>query len=312
MANPLRSQVRPRHRNRGEERYCPHLLSRDGTGSNSRRSDHVLAVVGCHRCVDPLVLVSYSSTPGIFLGFCANVIFKDVGKNAWRLQLGSAFLPAFILLLGIWFCPESPRWLAKHGHYAKAFRSTLRLRSHPIIAARDFYYQCVIYDEELRGANGKGYFGRMRDCFTIPRIRRANYGASTVMIAQQMCGINSESCLTVSMGSNAWSSHLLLQFHDLRQCRLQCYSSPVCVIGIWCGSSCFHHSDPLLDRHEGSPIPDLACKQPKICLLGALTSPKTFPLMCIFLLAAGLSLLETTGSKGSRIGPVVLWVLHLA
>lgn len=33
---------------------------------------------------------------------------------------------------------------------------------------------------------------------------------------------------------------------------------------------------------------------------------QTFPLMCIFLLAAGLSLLETTGSKGARIGPVVL------
>jgi hypothetical protein len=36
------------------------------------------------------------------------------------------------------------------------------------------------------------YFTRMRDIFAIPRIRRANYGASTVMIAQQMCGINSE------------------------------------------------------------------------------------------------------------------------
>lgn len=34
----------------------------------------------------------------------------------------------------------------------------------------------------------------------------------------------------------------------------------------------------------------------------------TFPLMCIFLLAAGLSLLKTTGSEGARIGPVVLFV----
>jgi len=34
--------------------------------------------------------------------------------------------------------------------------------------------------------------------------------------------------------------------------------------------------------------------------------PQTFPLMCIFLLAAGLSLLKTTGSSASQIGPVVL------
>lgn len=34
----------------------------------------------------------------------------------------------------------------------------------------------------------------------------------------------------------------------------------------------------------------------------------TFPLMCIFLLAAGLSLLNDSGSRGAQIGPVVLFV----
>lgn len=36
---------------------------------------------------------------------------------------------------------------------------------------------------------------------------------------------------------------------------------------------------------------------------------QTFPLMCIFLLAGGLSLLKQTGSQGAQIGPVVLYVL---
>ena len=35
---------------------------------------------------------------------------------------------------------------------------------------------------------------------------------------------------------------------------------------------------------------------------------QTFPLMCIFLLAGGLSLLNTTGSRAAQIGPVVLFV----
>jgi MFS family permease len=43
---------------------------------------------------------------GIFLGFCANIIVKDTGDIAWRLQLGSAFIPSFILGCGIFFCPE--------------------------------------------------------------------------------------------------------------------------------------------------------------------------------------------------------------
>jgi hypothetical protein len=129
---------------------------------------------------------------GIFLGFCANVIVKDVPRIAWRLQLGSAFIPSFILMCGIFFCPESPRWLMKHGKIAQGFKSMAALRAHPIIGARDYYYSYIIYEEELKVASGSTYFTRLRDCFTVPRIRRANYGASTVMIAQQMCGINSK------------------------------------------------------------------------------------------------------------------------
>jgi hypothetical protein len=136
--------------------------------------------------------VDCSDVAGIFLGLIANVAVKDTGRIAWRLQLGSAFIPSFLLGAGIYFCPESPRWLMKHGRYAEGFRSMCRLRAHPIIGARDYYYSYVIYQEEIKEARGAGYFRRLWDCFSIPRIRRANYGASTVMIAQQMCGINSE------------------------------------------------------------------------------------------------------------------------
>lgn len=79
----------------------------------------------------------------------------------------------------------------KHGKIEKGFNSMNRLRANPIIAARDYYYSYVIYQDELKIARGSGYFQRLWDCFSVGRIRRANYGASTVMIAQQMCGINS-------------------------------------------------------------------------------------------------------------------------
>ena len=42
---------------------------------------------------------------GIFLGFCANLAVYQVGDIAWRLQIGSAALPAIPLTLGIYFCP---------------------------------------------------------------------------------------------------------------------------------------------------------------------------------------------------------------
>ncbi|OCF33741.1 sugar transporter [Kwoniella heveanensis BCC8398] len=214
---------------------------------------------------------------GIFLGFCANVIVKDTGDIAWRLQLGSAFIPAFILMMGIWFTPESPRWLMKKGRYDKAFASFLKLRAHPIISARDYYYSHVIYEEEKHLAAGSNYFTRLRDCFTVPRIRRANYGASTVMIAQQMCGINIISFYSSTIFTDVGYTDVQALYASLGYGAVQVvFTIPTLF---------------LIDT----------VGRRKLCLI-------TFPLMCIFLLAAGLSLLKTTGPRGGRIGPVVLFV----
>jgi sugar porter (SP) family MFS transporter len=216
---------------------------------------------------------------GIFLGFCANVIVKDTGRISWRLQLGSAFIPSFILMCGIFFCPESPRWLMKHGKVAQGFKSMNALRSHPIIGARDYYYSYVIYQEELKLAQGTNYFTRLRDCFTVPRIRRANYGASTVMIAQQMCGIN------------------IISF----------YSSTIFTKVGYTPTQALYASLGYGAVQVVFTIPTLFLIDTKgrrnLCLI-------TFPIMCVTLLAAGLSLLndDPTKSQGSRIGPVVLFV----
>ena len=180
-----------------QELFAARFIMGIGIGAKNATVPIYSAEMAPHRIRGALVMFwQLWVVAGIFLGFCANVIVKDTGRIAWRLQLGSAFIPSFILGVGIYFCPESPRWLMKHGRYAQGFKSMQILRAHPIIAARDYYYSYVIYVEELKIAGGSTYFSRMRDCFTVPRIRRANYGASTVMLAQQMCGINSKSMKT--------------------------------------------------------------------------------------------------------------------
>ncbi|OAA34205.1 Sugar/inositol transporter [Metarhizium rileyi] len=231
---------------------------------------------------------------GIFLGFAANVIVKDTGDIAWRLQFGSAFIPSLLLMLGIFFCPESPRWLMKHNKHSKGFNSMLRLRAHPIIAARDFYYSHVIYEEEKKEARGAGYFARLWDCFSVPRIRRANYGASTVMIAQQMCGINIISFYSSSIFESVGYSATEALYASLGYGAVQVVSTIPTLF--------------LIDTKGRRTLTMI-----------------TFPLMCIFLLAAGLSLLPNGAhhisahdldqnpahddrSRGARIGPVVLFV----
>ncbi|KAJ7480835.1 hypothetical protein FB451DRAFT_1446910 [Mycena latifolia] len=124
---------------------------------------------------------------GIFLGFCANLALYQVGRVAWRLQLGSAFLPAVPLMFGVYLCPESPRWLMKKGRYQDAYASFRRLRNTELQAARDLYYVHRQLMEEFAVLRGANYFTRFFELFTIPRVRRASLAAFVVMIAQQMC-----------------------------------------------------------------------------------------------------------------------------
>lgn len=121
---------------------------------------------------------------------CANAAVKDTGKIAWRLQLGSAMIPAVPLTLGVMFCPESPRWYMKKGLMAKAWYSMRKLRRSDLQAARDLYYAYAQFSEEQKIVQGRTYISRLVELFTIPRCRRATLAGSVVMIAQQMCGIN--------------------------------------------------------------------------------------------------------------------------
>ena len=143
---------------------------------------------------------------GIFLGTCANVAVTKIGHNAWRYQLGSAFIPAVPLMLLIYLCPESPRWYMKKNRYGDAMKSLLRLRNHPIQAARDLYYIHAQLEVELEFIGQGNYAKRFIELFTIPRVRRATLASFVVMIAQQMCGINIIAFYSTSVFRDAGAS----------------------------------------------------------------------------------------------------------
>lgn len=133
---------------------------------------------------------------GILLGTSANLAVVNVtpAKIVWRLQLGSAFIPAVPLLLGIFLVPESPRWLVSKGRYAAAYRSLCKLRNSELQAARDLYHIHAHAEQERQLVEASGFsksnnfVTRLIEIFTIPRLRRANQAASVVMMSQIFCG----------------------------------------------------------------------------------------------------------------------------
>ncbi|OJJ60914.1 hypothetical protein ASPSYDRAFT_87484 [Aspergillus sydowii CBS 593.65] len=144
---------------------------------------------------------------GIFLGTTANLVVKDMGEDiAWRMQMGSAFIPAVPLLLGVYMCPESPRWYIKKGKLRPAYKSLCRLRNSPLQAARDLYYIHAQIKVEQEIAGHGNYLSRVVELFTIPRVRRATLASFVVMIAQQMCGINIVAFYSSTIFSEAGAS----------------------------------------------------------------------------------------------------------
>ncbi|BAI87684.2 hypothetical protein BSNT_10673 [Bacillus subtilis subsp. natto BEST195] len=57
---------------------------------------------------------------GILLAYIVNYLFTPF--EAWRWMVGLAAVPAVLLLIGIAFMPESPRWLVKRGREEEARR----------------------------------------------------------------------------------------------------------------------------------------------------------------------------------------------
>ncbi|KAI1256243.1 hypothetical protein MGN70_002406 [Eutypa lata] len=139
---------------------------------------------------------------GIFFGTAINLaVFYNV--HNWRLMLGAPFIPAVPLVCLIYLCPESPRWLMKKNRYVEAWKSLTVLRRNEIQVARDVYYIHAQVSIEKAIIGNNNYFTRFTGLFTIPRVRRATTAAFTVMLAQQLCGINIIAFYSTTVFKNA-------------------------------------------------------------------------------------------------------------
>ncbi|MCI2914864.1 sugar porter family MFS transporter [Staphylococcus hominis] len=67
-------------------------------------------------------------TIGILAAYLVNYAFADMG--AWRWMLGLAVVPSLILLIGVAFMPESPRWLLEN-RSEKAARDVMKITYNP-------------------------------------------------------------------------------------------------------------------------------------------------------------------------------------
>ena len=116
------------------------------------------------------------------------------GSGAWRGMLGAALLPALVLLVGMYFLPETPRWLVKNDREDEA-RSVLA-STH---GSDDIDTEVSSIREVLRLDAQRQ--GRLRD-LARRWVRPALVVALLLAIGQQFCGNNAINLYAPTMFTN--------------------------------------------------------------------------------------------------------------
>ncbi|CAN8106560.1 unnamed protein product [Discula destructiva] len=68
---------------------------------------------------------------GFWINYAVDRTISDNSFAQWVVPLGLQLLPGVLLFVGILFCPESPRWLARNDNWEKATETLVLLRNLP-------------------------------------------------------------------------------------------------------------------------------------------------------------------------------------
>lgn len=130
---------------------------------------------------------------GIMLGYVADLAFYYVPDRSgitglnWRLMMASAMLPAIVVCIFVFMCPESPRWYIQKGRHHAGYKTMCRLRYNKVQAARDLFYMNKLLESEKGMSFGQN---KIKEMITVPRNRHAMLASEIVMFMQQFCGVN--------------------------------------------------------------------------------------------------------------------------
>ncbi|MGO8748654.1 MAG: sugar porter family MFS transporter [Thermoguttaceae bacterium] len=149
-----------------------------GVGLASTVSPMYIAELAPARLRGRLVVVNQLAiVVGLSLSVYVSYLFSFGGH--WRLMFATMALPAAILLVGLFFVPNSPRWLAARGDYRGAL-SILAWINGPAQAEREL--------AEIREELGEES-GDFRELWQ-PGVRRALVIGLLLMVLSQINGVN--------------------------------------------------------------------------------------------------------------------------
>jgi len=129
-------------------------------------------------------------TFGILVAYLINFgTYKDPTKAAWRIPMGVGFIWPVLMIAGIIFLPESPRWDYRNNNIERARSTIARAYGVPINhweVEREMGEIKAKYDAEFAGGGKHVWY----EIFTGPRMAYRTLLGVTLQALQQLTGAN--------------------------------------------------------------------------------------------------------------------------
>lgn len=109
-----------------------------------------------------------------------NYWLRETGPEAWRFMFGLGIVPSLLFLIGVFFLPESPRWLVKAGREAEAGKILGK------IGSADYVAQTLTAIRETLHVGEKVSYRSLLNKSIFPIIMLG----IGLAVFQQFCGIN--------------------------------------------------------------------------------------------------------------------------
>lgn len=127
---------------------------------------------------------------GEVLGYAVAAMFYSV-KGGWRFMVGSSLVFSTLLFIGLFFLPESPRWLVHKNRTGMAYEVWTRLRDIKDDKNKlEFLEMRQAARQEHERKAQTSSLKTWADLFFIPRNRRALFYAVMMVTLGQLTGIN--------------------------------------------------------------------------------------------------------------------------
>lgn len=138
------------------------------------------------------VFLQMGAVVGFWINYGMTIHIPASSDKQWQIPLGIQIIPGGMLLLGMFFMPESPRWLMKKGRHDRAGEILSHVRNLPVdheyiqYELQDMQAQI---DRERHAVGGASFTAKLKELLTKGVRNRLAIGMA-MMMCQNLTGIN--------------------------------------------------------------------------------------------------------------------------